>query len=142
MGRALTPVKSEDMAKKSIPEETIPIIDFSLWTSSKASSSDRLVVAQELVAACHDTGFVYLKNHGVSPELLEEAFTWSKKLFDLPKEKKMQAAHPDGSISFRGYAWPGLENLPDLTEDPKKTTRSVKDHNVRFPCINRDNSNY
>jgi isopenicillin N synthase-like dioxygenase len=91
------------------PKTALPIIDFAKWSSSSAPLSDRLNLAKELVSACHQTGFVYLTNHGISPSLLSEAFSWAKRFYALPTEQKMQAGHPDGSTAFRGYCWPGLE---------------------------------
>ncbi|KAG9238412.1 putative UPF0676 protein [Amylocarpus encephaloides] len=79
-------------AKTSV---SIPVIDFSKWTSS-TSESERRAAANELADACHHVGFVSIVNHGVSPDLLEEAFGWSKRLFDLRTEEKMLAPHPDG----------------------------------------------
>ncbi len=54
-------------------------------------------MARDLVDACRRVGFVYIINHGVHDDLLSQAFGWSKKLFDLPKEKKMLAPHPPGT---------------------------------------------
>lgn len=93
---------------------SLPIIDLLQWTSPSASKADRLDLAKELVEACHTTGFAYIINHGVSSLTLEEAFSWSKKFHDMPHEKKMQAAHPDGSQAFRGYSWPGHEDVGSL----------------------------
>lgn len=87
----------------------LPIIDFSRWLNG--SPEDKKKVAQELAQACREVGFIYVINHGVAPELLEEAFGWSKKLFDLPEEKKMLAPHPPGPNVHRGYSWPGLEKV-------------------------------
>ncbi|KAH8892197.1 Clavaminate synthase-like protein [Thozetella sp. PMI_491] len=88
---------------------TIPVIDFGKW--HQGSSEERLKVAKELADACRRVGFVYIINHGVQDGLLEEAFGWSKKLFDLPEEKKMLAPHPPGPNVHRGYSWPGLEKV-------------------------------
>ncbi|KAI5857294.1 thymine dioxygenase [Durotheca rogersii] len=87
----------------------IPVVDFSAW--SHGSASDKKRIAQELTDACRRVGFVYIVNHGVSNDVLEEAFGWSKKLFDLPEEKKMLAPHPPGPSVHRGYSWPGLEKV-------------------------------
>ncbi|KAI1372928.1 Clavaminate synthase-like protein [Hypoxylon crocopeplum] len=87
----------------------IPVVDFSAW--SKGSIQDKKRIAQELTNACQRVGFVYIINHGVPGDLLEEAFGWSKKLFDLPQEKKMLAPHPPGPTVHRGYSWPGLEKV-------------------------------
>lgn len=87
----------------------LPIIDFSKWL--KGSPEEKKKNAQELAQACREVGFVYVINHGVSQDLLEEAFGWSKKLFDLPEEQKMLAPHPPGPNVHRGYSWPGLEKV-------------------------------
>ena len=125
----------EISAQKHLDESgapSIPVIDFSAWTSSpEASSPQRRAVARELVAACHHTGFVYIKNHGISDQLLEEAFDWAHKFFDLPTEQKMQARHAEGSASFRGFSWPGLEKTSALSEDPTFTNQEAIDYTVR-----------
>ncbi|KAI1462701.1 Clavaminate synthase-like protein [Annulohypoxylon moriforme] len=97
-------------------EEAIPVVDFAVW--SKGSVDDKKCIAQELTDACRRVGFVYIVNHGVSNDLLEEAFGWSKKLFDLPQERKMLAPHPPGPNVHRGYSWPGLEKVSqDIFKD-------------------------
>lgn len=76
---------------------TIPVVNFEAW--SHGSSDERRRIAQQLTDACRRVGFVYVVNHGISSELIEEAFQFSKKLFDLPQEKKMLAPHPPGRCS-------------------------------------------
>jgi len=88
----------------------LAIIDFQRWTRS-ASRSERLAVAKDLVLACHETGFAYITNHGISTDSLDEIFSMAKSFYNLPHEKKMQAGHPEGSMAFRGYSWPGHENV-------------------------------
>lgn len=87
----------------------LPIIDFSKWL--EGSPEEKKELAQRLAQACREVGFVYVINHGVSQDLLDEAFGWSKTLFDLPEEKKMLAPHPPGPNVHRGYSWPGLEKV-------------------------------
>ncbi|KAK6200682.1 hypothetical protein LQW54_009643 [Pestalotiopsis sp. IQ-011] len=91
------------------PEASLPVIDFGKWQSG--SAEERQNIATELATACRQVGFVYIINHGVQDELLDEAFGWSKKLFDLPEEEKMLAPHPPGPNVHRGYSWPGLEKV-------------------------------
>lgn len=98
----------------TVSEITIPIIDFTAWSIPNSSSSERLAVAKSLADACHNVGFVFITNHGVPPNLLEEAFSWSKRLFDLKTEDKMLAPHPDGPTVHRGYSWPGLEKVSQV----------------------------
>lgn len=89
---------------------TVPVIDFGPWDNSD-KQEERLKVARELTAACRNVGFVQIINHGLPDDVLQEAFAWSKKLFDLPMEQKMLAPHPDGPNVHRGYSYPGLEKV-------------------------------
>jgi isopenicillin N synthase-like dioxygenase len=91
----------------------IPIVDFANWTP-EATPEQRLNIAKELADACHNVGFVFIINHGVQPDLLEQAFGWSKRLFDLKPEEKMLAPHPHGPSVHRGYSWPGLEKVTQV----------------------------
>ena len=94
---------------------SLPIVDLSSWFNTSTSTPEqRQSSAKQLVEACRSVGFVYIINHGISPELLEETFSWSKRLFDLQLEEKMQAPHPDGSAVHRGYSWPGLEKVSQV----------------------------
>jgi isopenicillin N synthase-like dioxygenase len=49
----------------------VPVIDFSSFRREKS-----LEKATELFAAFRDSGFVYLQNHGVPQEVVDEAFAW------------------------------------------------------------------
>lgn len=89
----------------------IPTIDFTPFANPNSDKSSRVETATALREACSKLGFCYIRNHGVPPELLSEAFLWSKRLFDLPKEEKMKAPHPPGPIPHRGYSKPGLEKV-------------------------------
>ncbi len=117
---------------------SIPIIDFSKWKPD-AKPEARLAVAKELADACHNVGFVSIINHGVSLELLDEAFGWSKKLFDLKTEEKMLAPHPDGPTVHRGYSWPGLEKVSQVISsdiEVGEQLRAVTDCKVNpFPPL-------
>jgi isopenicillin N synthase-like dioxygenase len=94
----------------------LPIINFARW-NSESTVEHRLAVAKELVDACHNVGFMFIINHCVSQGLLEEAFVWSKRLFDLKTEEKVLAPHPDGPTAHRGYSWPGLEKVSQVISE-------------------------
>jgi hypothetical protein len=122
---------------------TIPIIDFSTF-KPESSLEERKAVANDLAAACRRVGFVYIINHGLSPSLLAEAFAWTKKLYALGHEEKMQAPHPEGYAVHRGYSHPGLEKVSNAMstgegdEDTKKKLREVVDCKVcQFHQISR-----
>jgi isopenicillin N synthase-like dioxygenase len=114
----------------------LPVIDFVKW-GSRSTPEERLSTAKKLADACHNFGFVFIINHGVSPELLEEAFGWSRRLFDLKIQEKMFAPHPDGPTVHRGYSWPGLEKVSQVISDDLEVgekLRTVADCKVsNFP---------
>ena len=87
----------------------IPIIDFSKFIHG--SREDKQHVARELDNEFQTVGFVYLKNHGVPSDMVNECFTWSKRFFDLPLSTKMLAPHPPGGSHHRGYSAPGVEKV-------------------------------
>jgi isopenicillin N synthase-like dioxygenase len=97
------------MDQKDSTRKQIPLIDFSQFIAKNASPSDRLKVAQELVLACHTVGFVYIKNHGMSPKVLERSFAAAKQFYDLPQHERMHVKVPEDSLNFYGYSWPGRE---------------------------------
>lgn len=110
----------------------LPIIDFAKWKTS-STEEERYAIGRKLADACHNVGFVYIINHGVTAELLEEAFGWSKRLFDLTMEEKMLAPHPDGPNVHRGYSYPGLEKVSQVIssdEEIGRKLREVKDCKV------------
>lgn len=115
----------------------IPVVDFANWKAD-ASLEDRKKVAEELVSACKSVGFAYILNHGISPERLAEAFSWSKRFFELPTDQKLQAPHPDGSSVHRGYSWPGLEKVSQAMKDEvdvllEAELRKITDYKVMTP---------
>lgn len=88
----------------------IPVADFSPWTDPQ-DKAGRLRVAQEIVDAFKNVGFVYLVNHSLPGSVLDEAFDWTKRFFSLSEEDKMKAPHPEGWAVHRGYSWLGLEKI-------------------------------
>ncbi|QDL08429.1 isopenicillin N synthase family oxygenase [Brasilonema octagenarum UFV-E1] len=78
----------------------IPVIDFHLFTSSDAT--DRQTVVQQIYQACHQIGFMYLKNTNISNDLIHQVLKQSKDFFDLPLTVKQQLAWTD-EFSNQGY---------------------------------------
>lgn len=56
------------------PTNAIPIIDFSSFLNG--SEQQRQEVAKQIDDAFQSGGFVYLLNHGVRDELVDECFEW------------------------------------------------------------------
>jgi hypothetical protein len=124
--------EDKSITEVNAPDFDLPIIDFAKWKTS-STEEERYAIGKKLADACHNVGFVYIINHGVTPELLEEAFGFSKRLFDLTMEEKMLAPHPDGPNVHRGYSYPGLEKVSQVIssdEEVGKKLREVKDCKV------------
>jgi isopenicillin N synthase-like dioxygenase len=121
-----------DYMKEAESNFNLPIVDFAKWQASTATE-DRYEIGKKLADACHNVGFVYIINHSISPELLDEAFGWTKKLFDLRLEDKMKAPHPPGPTVHRGYSYPGLEKVSQVISSDLEVgemLREVKDCKV------------
>ncbi|KAM6492285.1 flavonol synthase/flavanone 3-hydroxylase [Amanita muscaria] len=122
-------IKASNTAQSAIQmasSPTIPVVDFSSFYSS--SPSERLQTGTAIYEALRDTGFVYLTNHGVSKQLIDEAFTQSRAFFDLPLVDKLKAPHPPESWNHRGYSQIGQEKIslyPDALNTGTTSTDKV-----------------
>lgn len=113
----------------------IPVVDFSPWKQVH-NQQGRQRVAHEIVDACKKVGFVYITDHSIPESLLDKAFDWSRRFFELPMEEKFKAPHPEGWAVHRGYSCPGLEKVSQAVsggndEDVIKKLRQIPDFKVR-----------
>jgi len=75
--------------------------------------------AEEIGRACRDTGFFYVKNHGVPQDLEYKLEQEAKIFFARPTSDKMQLSMEKGGRAWRGYFQVGSEltsSKPDLKE--------------------------
>lgn len=84
---------------------SIPVISLAEW---RGSTQERLTLARDLVAACHQVGFFLLTDHGVDEDLISRYFTALKSFFALPEETKHLIAKAN-SRHFRGWEAVGAE---------------------------------
>ena len=115
-----------------LPITKIPVIDFSLFTQGDARA--RQMIVKQIYHACHRVGFMYLKNHGISPPLIEQVFTQSKFFFDFPLERKQQLAWRD-ELSNQGYVGIERERL-----NPNKPADLKEAFNITSNQITRNES--
>ena len=71
---------------KKIAVETIPVIDAGPLRSG--TLADAKQVAKEIRQAAQEVGFFYLCNHGISPEVIMQAYNASKSFFTKPMDWK------------------------------------------------------
>lgn len=96
----------------------IPVIDLAPFI--QGNSEAKQAVAREMYYACHEIGFIHLKNVGISPNCIEQLFTEMQHFFALPLGEKNQLAWSD-ETGNRGYIGMEREHLaPDKPGDLKE----------------------
>jgi isopenicillin N synthase-like dioxygenase len=97
----------------------IPIVDFEPFIHG--NQAEQRAVVQQVYQACHEIGFMYLTDCGLSAPTLAEMFAQSQQFFALPDALKQQIAWSN-PVSNRGYGGLGREQLePDRPGDFKET---------------------
>lgn len=96
----------------------IPAVDLNQFKNG--NETQKFDFIKSLGKAYEDIGFVAVKNHGVSDELIEELYTQVKAFFNMPKHQK-QSYEIEGIAGQRGYVSFGKEhakgrNTGDLKE--------------------------
>ena len=96
----------------------IPVVDLSKFL--QGSTAQRNEFVKELGKAFHNIGFVGVKGHGISQDLINDFYMSSKAFFGLPKKEKLEYEIP-GLSGQRGYTSFGKEHAkgsdaPDLKE--------------------------
>ncbi|KAI9757822.1 MAG: hypothetical protein M1815_006126 [Lichina confinis] len=89
----------------------LPVVDISpfLQTDKTESSADaKKDCAKTLFDACHDTGFLYLKDHGIPSAITDEVLALARSFFlHASEEEKMSIARLDAGVddgdSARGW---------------------------------------
>lgn len=97
---------------------SIPVVDLSDFTSGDAARKQNFV--QALGKAYEDVGFVAVKNHGISDNLIADLYEYVQQFFELPTEVKekyeiRELAGQRGFTSFGREHAKGYE-APDLKE--------------------------
>lgn len=98
--------------------DIIPVVDLNEFLSNDEKSMNDFV--QQLGHAYETVGFVAVKNHGISNELIAKLYDNVQRFFALPLEKKLKYERPELS-GQRGYTSFGREHAkgseaPDLKE--------------------------
>ena len=97
--------------------DKIPVVD----VAPLLDGTKKKAVAKEMSWALSNTGFMYVKNHGVSPDLVDAVFSQAHRFFDQPIEQKMKLHVGKSGVALRGYIEPFGENTdPGKTKDLKE----------------------
>lgn len=120
---------------------SIPEVSLAGWT---APSADRVAFADRLVTICHEVGFFYLTDHGVTDAFLDRYFSLLEQFFALPEHVKAQIDKRN-SPQFRGWERVGAEltdNRPDHREQLDVSTENpLYANDVEPPYLHLDGPN-
>lgn len=86
---------------------SLPIVDIAPFRDDPTSAGAQACV-QELLAACHGMGFVYITGHGIDQTLDDALFGRAHEFFALPLIERQSLAIAN-SAAFRGYTTLGDE---------------------------------
>jgi len=70
---------------------------------SRREGAGRTAVAMRIEAACSDTGFFYVRGHGVTDEVIAHLDAASRRFFALTREAKQAIAMEHGGRAWRGW---------------------------------------
>ena len=94
----------------------VPVIDVAPLVHG---ADERVHTAEQIGAACRESGFFYVVNHGVDESLCQRLETLSREFFAQSESQKMQIAMSRGGRAWRGYFPVGREltsGKPDRKE--------------------------
>lgn len=115
------------------PAENIPIID--LAGSFSPDLEGRRAVAWEIHRAARDTGFFYIKNHGIPRESLHGILEAARQFFALPTAEKMCINIANSPI-MRGYEPMAIQTLDDGSPpDLKESFMSARELGPEHPFV-------
>ncbi len=101
-------------AARPLPFSQIPVID----AGGLAGGSDLREIASEIHDAATRVGFFYLDNHGIAPDVIEQAFATSRTFFALPEAEKETVAIDQ---TQRGWMRTGMATMEGaVTHDLKE----------------------
>ncbi|CAF1035011.1 unnamed protein product [Didymodactylos carnosus] len=101
---------------KSLPFSEIPLVDFGRFLNG--NDKDKVEIAEQIGSACRNVGFFYIKNHGISSDLISRVYEQARRFFSLPIEEKMLIYIGLTSLN-RGYT-PIYEEKLSLKGDLKE----------------------
>jgi isopenicillin N synthase-like dioxygenase len=108
----------------------VPVIDVAPLVTHSAG---RVHTAQQIDAACRDSGFFYIIGHGVDESLCRQLESLSRQFFRQSESQKMQIAMSRGGRAWRGYFPVGREltsGKPDRKEGLYFGAELASDHPI------------
>jgi len=110
-------VVNECLSGKQIAYDEVPMVDI----GPLLDGSDPEGVAREIGHICEHIGFLYVRNHGVPRQLVQDAYAVADEFFALPFEEKNRLNVVHSGPTLRGYIPIDGENVdPEHSRDIKE----------------------
>ncbi|CAK41789.1 isopenicillin N synthase family dioxygenase [Aspergillus niger CBS 101883] len=107
-------------------DDEIPVIDL---VGIDGDLDSRTVIAGKIRTAAQNTGFFYIKNHGISEDLIASALTQAKAFFHQPEEEKEKVSNFK-LLHMDGYHAVGTTQVNKSETKDRKETFSLR-YNAR-----------
>ncbi|KAJ5497803.1 Oxoglutarate/iron-dependent dioxygenase [Penicillium expansum] len=101
----------------------VPVIDLNALSSP--SPAERGVALAQLDEAYRTYGAIWLVNHSIGVDLVEEALAWCQRFFQLPREQKQTVSMPTKNASERIEGWSDVGASISSQGDP--TSEAAQD---------------
>ncbi|KAJ5916539.1 hypothetical protein N7504_000554 [Penicillium tannophilum] len=112
-------------------EDEIPVIDLGAIDGDLEARKN---IAAQVKAAAENTGFFYIKNHGISEALIEKALENAKTFFNQTDEQKDLVSHKKFK-HFNGYHGVGSTQVNKKETKDRKETFSLRYNPTNDPTI-------
>lgn len=106
------------LTSKEIAFDEIPVIDI----TPLIDASNPQQVAEQIKYVCEQVGFMYIKNHGVPQQLIDNMYDLTQQFFALSQQDKEKLSIVHSGPTLRGYIPFYGENVdPEHTRDFKES---------------------
>lgn len=99
MAQDLVAQLDDKLRAKHEPFDNLPVVDI----APLLDGSDKQKVAKETRWALSNAGFLYVKNHGIAQDFVDQVFDVTRHFFDLPMEDKIKFHVSNSHVALRGY---------------------------------------
>ena len=118
----------QEVARPASQDE-VPIIDLTALTRG----GDIGPIGAQLKEACENTGFFYVKNHGIPRDVFDGVFAATRRYFDLPMEQRL--SHRMDERFRRGFMPQGINQHPGYAADLKESYEIGVDLPLEHPAV-------
>ena len=107
----------------------MPVLDLGDWLSGGPMAP----LVEQFDNACRNTGFLYIQNHGIPAEVIEEVFAATRRYHDLPMEERLKDMIDERFR--RGFMPIGVTKHPGFKADLKESYEFSFDVPIDDPVV-------